>query len=140
MKAPKVFIDSNVWFSALYGSENCEKIIKAHAENRIKAVISQKVLKEVVKNFTQKMPKALVPFKKLILTSPPKTIINPRKANKKIISLVSKEDQIIFSSAILAKTPYFITGNIKGFKTDEIEKKTGIRIITPKQAVEILKL
>ncbi|MBU0569318.1 putative toxin-antitoxin system toxin component, PIN family [Patescibacteria group bacterium] len=109
MKAPKVFIDSNVWFSAFYGSTNCEKITKAHTEDKIKAVISQNVLQEIVKNFTQKMPKALNPFITSVSVSPPKIIRDPLKIPKYIKSLAHPKDQMILSSAILAKTPYFVT-------------------------------
>ena len=34
----KIFIDTNIWFSFFYGSNNCEKLINAHAEGKIKAV------------------------------------------------------------------------------------------------------
>ena len=140
MKTPTVFIDSNVWFSAFYGSTNCDKITKAHTENKIKAVISQKVLQEIVKNFTQKMPNALDPFIKSVSVSPPKIIRNPLKIPKYVKSLAHPKDQTILSSAILAKVNYFITGNTKHFKVDEIKKKTKIKVVTPNQAVEILNL
>jgi len=140
MKTPKVFIDSNVWFSAFYGSANCEKITEAHTENKIKAVISQKVLQEIVKNFTQKMPNALDPFIKTVSVIPSKIIRDPTKIPQHVKSLAHPKDQNILASAILAKVNCFVTDNTKHFKTNEIKKKTGIKIVTPKQAVKILNL
>lgn len=140
MKAPKVFIDSNVWFSAFYGSRNCEKIVKAHTQDKIKAIISQQVLREVTKNFTQKMPSALKPFTKSITISPPIIIRDPLEISKYVKSLAHPKDQIILASAILAKVNYLITGNIKDFKVEEIKKKTKIEVVAPKQAVKLLKL
>ena len=106
----------------------------------IKAFISQKVLKEIVKNFTQKIPGALDTFIKSISKSTPVIIRDPLKISKSITSLAHPKDQKILASATMAKVDYFVTGNIKDFKINEIKKKTKIKVVTPKQAVKILKL
>lgn len=139
---PKVFLDTNVWFSAFYGSKNCEKLIKAHINGEIVGVISQQVLSEIVRNLQKKIPKALPQFQKLILASPPFIVRDPKSVDKKIANLIHKKDQKIFSSIvnIRTKVPYFVTGNIKDFSVKKINKVTGIEVLTPKQAVDILSL
>ncbi|MDO8515604.1 MAG: hypothetical protein Q7S14_03830 [bacterium] len=32
---PKVFLDSNIWFSAFYGSQNCQKILESGKNNKM---------------------------------------------------------------------------------------------------------
>ena len=55
-KIIRIFIDTNVWFSSFYGSENCQKIIKAHKEEKITAIVSDLVIGEIVRNVKKKLP------------------------------------------------------------------------------------
>lgn len=137
---PKVFIDANVWFSAFYGSLNCEKIIKAFVDDKILAVISQQVLEESVRNFKEKIPHLLPYFQELIYRYPPLIITDPKNINPSIKEFVDRFDQPIFSSAIIAKVDFFITGNLKHFNIKKLQKKTKIKIVTPKQLVDVLHL
>ncbi len=137
---PKVFIDANIWFSAFYGSPNCEKIINAFVDDKILAVISQQVLEESVRNFKEKIPHLLPSFQELIYRYPPLIITDPKEINHLIKTLVERYDQPIFSSAIIAKVDFFTTGNIKHFKIKQLEKLTKIKIVTPKQLVDVLHL
>ncbi len=137
---PRIFLDSNIWFSALYGSTNCRKIVEAHLKGKIKAVVSSQVLEESVRNLKEKSPITLHIFQNILLNSPPEIITDPTDINPKIVDLVDQKDQPIFSSAMLGKLKYFITGNIKDFSVKKLEKVTGIRVITPKEAVELFKL
>lgn len=136
-KIPKVFIDTNVWFSVFFGSTNCNKIIQSHIVGRIKAVVSQKVISELVRNIEKKLPHAMPRMQNLFLNTPPKIVSDPTIIDKRFIKLISIKDQKIFQSAVSYKVDLFITGNIKDFK---VEKLTGIKIITPNQAVRIFKL
>lgn len=136
----KVFADTNVWFSALYGSSNCERLLRAHLEHKISLVVSQQILKELVRNIQKKIPGAIPVFEKIFMSCPPEIISDPDKIDSKIKKLIDPKDQPIFTSALLAKINLFVTGNIKDFKIKELEKLTGIKIITPKEAVEILEL
>lgn len=137
---PRVFLDSNIWFSAFYHSPNCENLIDAYKNKKIKAVISQQVLDEVARNIKEKIPLQLSNFQNLILSIPPEIIADPKIIPSTIKNLISAEDRSIFTSAIMAKVKFFITGNIKDFKVEKLEKLTGIKILTPSQAVLIFKL
>lgn len=137
---PRVFLDSNILFSAFYGSANCEKIIKAHQERKIIAVVSQQVVEESTKNTRAKIPEALTYFESLLTSNPPELISDPIVLSSKTKSLISPKDQPIFTSAHLAKVDYFVTGNIKDFKVKELKNITDIKVLTPKQLVEALGL
>lgn len=137
---PSVFLDSNVWFSIVYGSSNCEKIIKAYTDERIIAVISQQVLEESIRNIKEKIPQKLISFQKLFSSNPPVMVPDPESIDNKIKDLVDSKDQSIFTSAILAEVDYFVTGNIKDFQRTKLQKLTKIKIMTPKEAVKVFKL
>jgi len=129
---PLVFIDTNVWFSAFYGFPDSEKIIKAHAEGKIIAVVSRQVLRELVSNINKKIPKAMAGLKKLMELAPPMVVNNANFVSSLVEKEVHKKDQIIFQSAVNSKAKLFVTGNTKHFKKDKI---TGIKIVTPKEVV-----
>lgn len=130
-----VFIDTNVWFSAFYGSPNSEKIIKAHTEGKIKAVVSRQVLRELVTNINKKIPKAMAGLKKIMESAPPVVVNNADLISSLVEKGVHKKDQTIFQSAINSKSKLFVTGNIKHFN---IKSLSGIKIVTPKEAVGLI--
>ena len=130
---PLVFIDTNVWFSAFYGSENAEKLIKAHIDGKIKAVISRKVLTELTRNIKGKIPQALPNLKKFLEAAPPIVLKDPLKISQNVKKSVNQKDRIIFQSALDAKIPLFVTGNLKDFNALT-------KVISPKKALGILKL
>ena len=139
-ESPRVFIDTNVWFSFLYGSPNCEKLINAHTKGRVKAVMSRQILEETVRNLKEKIPHTIAVFEQFIKSNPPIIIKDPGRVSKKISGLVSKEDRFIIGSAISARIKYFVTGNVKDFKRNEIKRKFRIEVLTPREAVEKLNL
>ncbi len=136
----KFFLDSNIWFSYFHGSANCEKILEAHLEGKIKAVISRHVLEEVVINLRKKLPLSIPAFKNFMGSYPPIVLKNPTKITPKVKVNVDSKDQIILQSAVNAKVKYFVTGNTKDFSVENLKKIYKIEILTPKQAVKKLKL
>jgi len=140
MKKSRVFIDSNIWFSAFWGSLNCRKILLSHRDNKIKAVISHQVIEECARNLRSKLPQELSNFTNMISSFPPLLVKDPEKINREVVNLIEKKDQPIFCSAMMAKVKYFVTGNIKDFSVEKLDKLTGIKIVTPKQLVELFKL
>ena len=133
-----VFIDTNVWFSAFYGSANAGKILKAHVGGELKAVISQDVLAELARNIKKKYPKALGVLRDFLEASPPVILSRPKTTSLLIQKLVEKKDRVIFQSVVNAKIKYFITGNLKDFNVSKIEKELGIYIVSPREAIEKL--
>lgn len=140
MEKIKVFIDTNVWFSFFYGSENAEKIIKAHINNKIQAVISKDVLDELVKNILSKIPDLEENLLTFFKSSPPAIVKSPVKINSEVKRLVQLKDRHVFQSCLNSKCNYFITGNLKDFKVYEIKNKFGVIILSPNETVKYLKL
>ena len=137
---PKVFLDTNIWFSAFWGSANCTKLLSAHKRGVIAVIISQQVIVEMVRNITEKIPALLSSYEHFMTENPPEVIADPRKIDSKTIKLVEKKDQPIFSSAVASKVDFFVTGNIKDFQVKKLEEETSIKIITPQQAIMLLYL
>jgi predicted nucleic acid-binding protein len=136
----RVFLDANVFFSTFYGSANCERIIKAHQQEEISLVTSSLAIEESLRNIQEKIPGVVSSFKDLLINNPPELLADPVEIDPRIRLLVDGKDQPIFTSAILGKVNYFITGNTKDFKVKELEKVTRIKVLTPKQLVDLLRL
>ena len=118
-----VFSDTNVLFSAFYGSPNNERILQAHILDKIKLVISQKVLEELVRNVRRKEPHALNIVQKFLHNTPPRIIKNPSSISPGIKKLVHPKDQTIFQAAVNARVKYFVTGNTKDYSVANLQKK-----------------
>ena len=139
-KTLRLFLDTNVWFSALYGSRNCLRLVQAANKNAIHTVISPEVLDELLVNLKKKIPHTLALFEDMLLTAKPKLIGSPQRIPAFVQKLVDIKDQKIFASAIEGSVAYFITGNTRDFKKEQLKKKTGILILIPKEAVSALRL
>jgi len=135
----RIFLDSNVWFSAFYGSANCEKLIRTDKSRRT-LIISEQVLEESTRNIKEKIPHQLLNFKTALLTNPPELVSDPQTIPADSNHTVAREDRPIFAAAISAHADYFVTGNIKDFKRNRQKKIGKITILTPKEAVEMLRL
>lgn len=135
-----IFTDTNIWFSALYGSDNCEKILKAHLAGKVKIMISEGVLIELTRTIKLKAPHALKTLEKLLRISPP--IISRKVINipRKYSDLADKKDLPILLAAHALETKIFITGNLKDFNITQIEKTLEIKILSPKELVDLLNL
>jgi len=139
-KAPKIFIDTNVWFSAFFGSTNCQRVLKAYANKIITVIISEKVLNELVKNINKKFPDAFINLRIFFKSNPPVVLKDPNKIFLSVQQLVDPKDRLIFQSALESRAKYFVTGNIKHFNVKGIKEKLRIEVLTPKQAVDKLNL
>lgn len=138
--APHVFIDTNVWFSAFYGSVNSEKLVKAHIRGNIKAVISQQVLTELVNNISTKIPRALPSLQKFLEAAPPEIVGNPSHISSKIKKLVHPKDAVIFASCLETKVKLFVTGNTKDFDITALKRRFNIVVCTPAEAIKLLRV
>jgi putative PIN family toxin of toxin-antitoxin system len=134
----RIFIDTNVWFSAFYGSQNAERLIKAHINKKIQAVISQQVLDELVNNMRAKIPSALPHLEKLFAAIPPEITKNPETISLLIKQTVNPKDQSIFQAVLDSKIKFFVTGNLKHFKAEKIRRQTGVKILNPAQTLSQL--
>lgn len=137
---PKIFLDTNVWFSAIYGSDTCKKLLQAHANGTISIITSQQVMKELLRNLGKKIPQALPVLETILTSAPPEILADPAVVSEKIKRLVDIKDQRIFAAAVRANVEYLVTGNIRDFHREKLEKLTGIKILTPQETVKVLGL
>lgn len=136
MIKPRVFIDTNVWFSFFYGSKNSEIVINSFVGDKITAVISKNVLDELVKNISQKIPWRRNELLKFFEACPPEIVKSPSKIDKDVEKCVDFKDRHIFQACVDANCDIFVTGNLKDFNVNSIYKKYKIRVLSPKQVVE----
>lgn len=137
---PRIFLDTNVWFSAIYGSENCEMILRAAGQKSLIPVISVEVLDELIVNLKKKIPQAANNMQEIMLSAAPVLTSSPAIIPPVVKRAVVGEDQKIIAAAIAADVDYFITGNIKDFKRNARKKVGKVTVLTPKEAVKLLGL
>jgi len=121
-----IFIDSNVWFSAFYKEGTCSRLLRDLTNLSCEIVISELVLEEIIRNIKQKVPDALSLVIEYLDKIKPTVVKNPK-------------DLPILVSAIDYKCHFFITGNIKDFKMEEIKKKTGLKVLRPSEFIKLIK-
>jgi len=137
----KVFIDSNVFISGLYSSEsNPGKIMNYFIRGKIDVFISQKVLNEIVRVISEKIPRILPVLRKFLASYPPGIIKDPgQKEIKKWYGIINKDDALILEAAISSGAEYLITGD-KHFFNNKVIKKSGINVIRPSEFVMIINI
>lgn len=134
----RVFVDSNVWFSAFYKKGLPSKLIEKLSQKKFEVVISQLVLEEIVKNIEKKLPHALPLVYQFFQTYPLTVLKNPvKKELKSFEKLAEKKDLPILVAAINYRCRFLITGNVKDFKIDRLDKKYNLKILTPGKAIKI---
>jgi len=139
MKNEKIFIDSNVWFSAFYKKGVCSNLIELLRQLNLEIVISELVLEEILSNIKEKIPDALPLVIEYLKIIKPTVVKNPKKETAlKYKNLASLKDIPILISAFEYRCQYFITVNIKDFKVNLIEKKLNLKIIKPAKFLMIL--
>lgn len=137
---PKIFVDTNVWFSAFYESINADKILKAHVDKKILAVISRRVLDELVRNISRKIPRAIEPLQVFLEATPPVIVKDPQALLPTIKLLAHKKDQLILQAAVNSQAKYLISGNLKHFSIAKIRAKFNLHVLSPTQVVKLFKL
>jgi uncharacterized protein len=136
----RIFVDSNVLISGIYSPKGAPaRILYLHASGRLMIVISQLVLKETVFTLREKKPDSLSALNAFLTNSPPEIVINPSIDHvNKWTEYLHFEDAAIFAAAISAEPDYFVTGD-KHFHTPKLlGGKSGLRLVTPTQLVELL--
>ena len=132
MKQRCVFIDSNIWFSAIYKAGNCSQLLQTLSQNKWEIVISELVLREILRNIEVKKPSASHFASEYIKTIDPIVVKNPDVTLiDSYLGLAHPDDLSILVSAIQYHCHYFITGNIKDFQVESIKKRTKLKVVTP---------
>lgn len=133
-------MDTNIWFSVFYGSDNCRNIIELHAQKKIEVVVSRLVVQELTQNLGSKYPQGLKLAADFFYKFPPEMAEDCFEIDRKLKNLADLKDLPILLSAYSAKVEYFVTGNIKDFAVKNIFDKLKIKVITPKDFVKLFHL
>ncbi len=135
---PRVFLDSNVIFSGLYSSKGAPSVIlERFIEGKLRVVVSQQVLDEVIRTIKAKLPEALPALRKLLVNAPPEIRKDPIPEEvKRWSGLLDVGDAAILAAAVAAQPDYFVTGDRHFIENSEIAEKAGLQIVTPAQFIE----
>jgi len=135
---PRVFLDSNVIFSGIYSSRGAPGIIlERFIEGRLRVVISQQVLDEVIQTIKEKLPKALPALRRLLVNMPLEICKDPAPEEvKRWAGLLDAGDAAILAAAVAAQPDYFVTGDRRFLENPNIAEKAKLQIVTPAQFME----
>lgn len=111
-----VFLDSNVLFSAAYSGEKSVSYILFELQNGsfINIFISNLVLRETTINLEYKKPDRLDFLNNLINKT---IVLSDVMLDLPVLKSLPQADCVILSTAIFHGVDYFLTGNIKDFKS-----------------------
>lgn len=111
--------------------------MECFVEGRLKVVISQQVLEEVVRTVKEKLPEALPALRRLLMSAPPEVRKNPPLEEViRWAEVIGAEDAAILAAAVAAQPDYLITGDKHFFDNPSISEKSGLHIVTPAQFLE----
>jgi len=133
---PKVFLDSNVLFSALYSPAGAPgKILQLYGAGRLSTVVSELVIREMARAISDKAPQLSAAVAALLSDRPPEIVPDPpRTAVLKYLPHVNSKDAPIVAAAIGAGVDYFVTGDRR--IADEIRSlNPPFRVLTPSELV-----
>lgn len=136
MEKLKVFLDSNVLFSAAYsGKEKSRSYLFFELQdlNIIEIYISNLVRFESIHNIMIKKPEKSGFLNELLSKV---IIIEDVYIYYDDIKLLPENDRIILSSAVYHNIDFFITGNTKIFSPFYNKKLSNTLILTPKNFLE----
>jgi putative PIN family toxin of toxin-antitoxin system len=137
---PRVFLDSNVIVSALYSAEGAPAaILRRFIDGKLRVVISQQVLEEVVRTINEKLPEALPSLRKLLLSAPPEIVEDPGSHDvSRWAGVVHSDDAGILAAAVAAQPDYLVTGDKNFLEGPGVADKSGLRIVAPARFLERL--
>ena len=100
--------------------------------------MSRQVLLELIRAVSEKIPDKLPRVQQLLLDSRPEMWSTPPLDQVALwTDLLSRPDAAILAAAIAAKPDYFVTGD-KRFLVPAIAERSGLRIVSPAEALERL--
>ncbi len=133
----RIFLDSNVLISGIYSPVGPPyKILRLHLAERLRIVVCQLVINEVIRNLRAKKPEGLPVLYQLLSNAPPEIAANPSVEDVNIWKeYLDAEDSIILAAAIHARVDCFVTGD-KHFNSAALKsQKLSLKILTPAEFV-----
>jgi uncharacterized protein len=136
----RVFLDTNVIFSGLYSSRGAPAaVLEYFSTGRIRVIVSQQVLEELIRTFKAKLPEGLPALKRLLLNAAPEVCAGPSAgAISRWAEVLQPGDAAILAAAVAAEADYLVTGDNHFLENPGIMRDAGIKIITPAQLVKMV--
>lgn len=121
----KVFVDSNVWFSAFYKKGVASDLISKLLRKKFEIVVSELVLEEVITTLSL--------VYQFFRECPVTVIKNPQiRQIQRFAGLAQRKDLPILVSVLNYKCNFFVTGNKKDFKISSIKKQHNLLVLSPR--------
>ena len=131
----RIFIDSNIWFSAFYKKGPAFVLLEKCRKKKYEVVVSQLVLEEIITNIKKKLPQKLEEMRNFLMTYPLTIVKNPKKEDVfKVRDFAHRKDTPILTVALNYKCQYIVTGNLKDFEEKSIKRKFKLQVISLRKA------
>ena len=136
----RIFLDSNVIISGIYSPDGPPaRILSLHANAKLKIIVCQLIVEEVIRTLREKKPDALPALQLFLTNAPPEIIKNPPlKEVQRWTDLLHFEDAVILAAALSAEPDYFVTGDRHFHSQPSPAEKSGLHIVTPAQMLRII--
>ena len=135
---PRVFLDTNVLYSALHSPlGNPARILRLYADRRVQVVVSSQVLSELVRSVKSKVPTRLADVRELIESGAFETAVNPQHdaVGEAETAGVNRDDAPIVAAALDSDVQYFVTGD-RRLLTEIKNIDPPFRALSPRQFLE----
>lgn len=141
--ALKIFLDTNVYISALASDKGASDAISFAAEaGAFEVFISPEIIEEGQKTLIDKFdsPELFIRFQNFIKSFKPKiTRVSKDETEKAAHFCYDINDVVILAAAIKSPANFLITLDKKAFKKKLIESKTGVVVVNPKEFMKIFR-
>lgn len=137
---PRLFLDTNVFFSGLYRADSPPAtILEHHIKGKINIIVSRQVLEELVTTIRTKKPDLLPRLQTLLINAPPEICTDPTpKEVQQVKRWINPADAPILAAAIKTRADCLVTGNTRHF-TEQVAKTAKVVIFTPFQFLASLR-
>ena len=134
----KVVLDTNTWLSAIVWRGEATKIIEAGLNKKIKIIISQEILSEIIDVLSQAKFKDFIDKEKIEDLIKVILSIAELIETKTRVDIIKEDpkDNIILECAVSCNADYIISGDQHLLKLKEFK---GIKIITAKEFLDLTK-
>ena len=128
----RVFLDTNVLFSALHSSVGAPNaILEAYLRGQIEVVVSRQVLEELIRTIHQKRPQLITRLYFFLQEAPFEVQADPAPdVVRRWEQVIHGPDAPILPRPVAARPDFLITGNRRHF-TPEVAALAGMAIVSP---------
>lgn len=138
---PRVFLDTNIIYSGIYSSGSPpSRLLALHSSGLIRAVVSQLVIEEALRNIRTKAPSVLPDLLAWMINSPPEVVSDPSDDEMSAaLNDINFDDAPVWAAVITAQIDYFITGD-RRFLREARAVQSSFTVLTPRELLNRIAL